>query len=68
MNIKNKPFVQITYFIKDSKKQGGKYVEVEGIVKKINIFDNYLLLNDNTKISIIDIIDIKSDLFKGMNY
>ena len=67
-NIKSKPNVIVTYFKKDIKKSGGKYLDKEGIIKKINIFDNYLLFNDNTKIPIIDIIDIKSELFKGINY
>ena len=37
IDIKNKPNITITYFIKDSKKKGGKYITEEGIVKKINI-------------------------------
>ena len=58
-NIKNKPLARFTYFIKDVKKDGGKYIEVEDNVKKINIFDNYILLVNNTKIIISDIIDIE---------
>jgi hypothetical protein len=68
LNIKNKPIVIITYFINDLKKSGGKYIDIEGMVKKINLFDNYLLLNDNTKVPIKDIIDIKSEIFKDINY
>ncbi len=58
-NIKNKPKALITYFKEDQKKTGGKYVEAEEIIKKINLFDNIILLNDNTKIYIPDIIDIE---------
>ena len=68
VNIKKHPSVTFTYFIQDKKKSGGKYVEVTGNVKKINIFDNYVLLDDNTKIPIIDIIDIQGDVIKGLNY
>ena len=37
LNIKNKPIVIITYFINDLKKSGGKYIDIEGMVKKINL-------------------------------
>ena len=57
-NIKNKHLVKITYFVEDNKKDGGKYIDITGVVKKINLFDNYVLLNDNIKVNIIDIIDI----------
>ena len=67
INIKSKPLITITYFVHDNKKDGGKYVEVTNNVKKINIFDNYILLIDNTKIPIIDIIDVQGDIIKEMN-
>ena len=68
INIKSKPIVTITYFLQDSKKSGGKYIEVTDSIKKINIFDNYILLLNNTKIFIPDIIDIQGELFKEINY
>ena len=67
INIKSKPYITITYFVQDRKKSGGKYVEISNNVKKINIFDNYILLVDNTKIPILDIIDIQGDIIKEMN-
>ena len=48
--------VSFTYFIPDEKKNGGKYVTVKGIVKKVN--DNSIILEDKTEILIEDIIDI----------
>lgn len=68
INIKDKPIVTITYFQEDSKKSGGKYLEVTESIKKINIFDNYILLYNNIKIKIPDIIDIQGEIFKEMNY
>ncbi len=60
MKIKNKLSerltVSFTYFIPDEKKNGGKYVTVKGIVKKVN--DNSIILEDKTEILIEDIIDI----------
>ena len=48
--------ISFTYFIPDEKKNGGKYVTVKGIVKKVN--DNSIILEDKTEILIEDIIDI----------
>ena len=57
------PSVVFTYFIKDNKKIGGKYIEKEGIIKKIDYINEYIILNDKTKININDIINISSDIF-----
>ena len=62
-NIKKNPFICITYFKKDSKKTGGKYITEEEKVKKINIIDNYLILNNNNKIFFEDILEIKNISF-----
>lgn len=48
--------ISFTYFIPDTKKNGGKYVTVKGIVKKVN--DNSIILEDKTEILIEDVIDI----------
>lgn len=51
--------VVITYFIKDTKKEGGSYINKTGYVKKIDIYNQLIILLDNTKIPINEIIDIK---------
>lgn len=63
-NIKDNPEITFTYFIKDNKKQGGKYIKVKGNVKKIDITNGYIILNDKTKIIIKDIINITGNIFK----
>lgn len=63
-NIKDNPEITFTYFIKDNKKQGGKYITVKGNVKKIDITNGYIILNDKTKIIIKDIINITGSIFK----
>lgn len=56
--IKDKPYISITYFIKDKNKLGGKYITIEGYVKKID--DIYMVIYlDNYTINIDDIIDIE---------
>lgn len=62
--IKNHPEISITYFIADSKKHGGEYVTVTGLVKKVDLYNQYIYLIDNTEIPINEIIDISGDIFK----
>lgn len=62
-NIKNKPEITITCFIKDKTKSGGIYKEITGIIKKINIYDQEILLEDKTKILLNNIYDIKGEIF-----
>ena len=52
-----KPVVSITYFVPDKSKSGGSYNSVKGIIKKIDLYREIIVMNDN-KISICDIIDI----------
>mgnify|MGYP002516329733 FL=1 len=50
--------VSITFFVKDIKKQGGKYETVIGLVKKIDEVRNTITLNDGRIIRMEDIIEI----------
>ena len=62
--LKAKPEVTFTYFISDLRKDGGAYVTVEGIIKKIDMFEQKIYLADNTEIPINEVIDISSEVFK----
>ena len=62
--IKKRPEVSITYFIQDTKKDGGKYITAQGIVKKIDEYKQCIILADNTKIPINEIINISGDAFQ----
>lgn len=61
-NIKKEPTVTVTYFEYDSKKSGGKYISKTGIIKKIDIINQYILFTDKTKIPIDDIINITGEI------
>lgn len=65
-NIKLNPEIVFTYFVNDNKKMGGKYVEKIGIVKKIDMVEQYVLLKDKTKIPILEIINISGELFNSI--
>ena len=57
-NISNRPQVTLTYFIQDKKKEGGSYISITGNVRKIDPISNQIILVDNKKINILDLINI----------
>lgn len=59
--IHNKPNITITYFVPDSKKDGGKYVEVTGNIIKIDEYKQKIILENKIEISISEIIDIRDN-------
>lgn len=61
-NISKKPRVTITYFVPDSRKQGGKYVTVTGNIAKIDEFKHHIIFENKTEIPINEIIEIILDL------
>lgn len=61
--IKKQPQIEITYFIPDSKKDGGKYEIICNTIQKIDMYTNEFVMLDGTRININDIIDIQGNLF-----
>lgn len=57
--------VSITYFVTDKKKSGGSYKTISGIVKRIDEYEQLILMKDGTKIPIGDILEINGDVFKS---
>ena len=53
----------ITYFMKDSKKSGGKYLQKTGIIKRIDLVNQNIKFTDNTIINMKDITNIKGKIF-----
>ena len=60
--ISQKPKVTFTYFIPDSKKDGGSYVTVAGNVLKIDNFKQTIIFENKKEIPISEIIDIEGDI------
>ena len=60
------PEVTITYFEPDKKKSGGAYVNITGIVKRIDEYEHFVIMTDGKKIRIEDIYAIGSDLFYSL--
>lgn len=60
----NSPDVEITYFVQDDKKKGGSYVTAAGAVKKIDEYEQILVMEDKTRVPIKDISSIKGESFE----
>lgn len=55
----NKNFTtQITYFISDNKKEGGKYITITDPLFKIDEYKHQFIMKNGLKIDILDILDI----------
>ena len=57
-SIKEKPEIKITYFVSDKRKNGGKYIKIIDKVKKIDMIEKYIMLENKIKIYFKDILDI----------
>jgi hypothetical protein len=51
--------VEITYFVPDKRKSGGKYETKIGTVEKIKDFERTIVFSDKAEIPIEDILEIK---------
>ena len=60
------PEVTITYFEPDKKKSGGAYVNITGIVKRIDEYEHFVIMTDGKKIRIEDIYGLESDLLYSL--
>lgn len=67
-NSDKNPVVEITYFLPDDKKNGGKYVNKTGQIKKIDNIEGYIIFIDKVKIRIDDVININGEIFKAEDY
>lgn len=58
-----KPTVTFTFFEPDERKSGGAYVTVTGSVKKIEEYENKIVLEEGAAIFIDDIYAVEGELF-----
>lgn len=62
------PEVEITYFIPDTRKDGGRYEIIINNIKKIDNYNEQIVMQNDLKIDIKEIIDINSEMFKNINF
>ena len=53
------PVVQITYFQPDERKEGGAYVHVTGVVRKVDGVMKKMVMQDGTEIEMGEILNVK---------
>ena len=51
--------ISVTWFIPDTKKGGGSYRTAAGFIKKADIFERCIILQDGTRIPMDDILEIR---------
>lgn len=60
------PQVDITCFVPDKRKSGGRFVTLSGMVKTIDEVEKSMTMTDGTIIPLSSITEIKSDLFDSI--
>ena len=60
------PEVSIVYFQADERKEGGAYVTAAGSVKKIDNYQNIVVIDGGIGVPIEDIFEIQSPIFAGI--
>ena len=57
------PEVGITYFKPDERKAGGAYVTITGAIRKIDDFEQIIIMQDGTRIPMGDVLSLEGELF-----
>ncbi|NBJ92965.1 YolD-like family protein [Parablautia muri] len=60
---REQPEVAITYFKPDAYKAGGAYVTAKGSVKKIDVYEGVIRMQDGTSIPVEDLTEIDGEVF-----
>lgn len=61
MKVQIYPNVTIMYFVPDLKKDGGKYIQISGVIKKVDEIRQLIILDDKTEIPINEVISIAGE-------
>lgn len=61
--LNEKPVVTITYFMKDERKSGGSYEVTEGRIRKVDLYERVIVMEDRSRILIENIVDIDGEIF-----
>lgn len=63
--VEEKPVITVTYFMKDERKKGGKYVTVTGVLKKIDSYTHQFVLENGEEIPVEDVVSLDMPMCKG---
>lgn len=64
--LEKRPEVRITYFKPDERKAGGAYVTTAGAVRKIDDFEQTIIMQDGTRIPMGDVLSLEGELFSAL--
>ena len=57
-NISEHPVITVSYFKRDKQKGGGAYVSKTGHIKKVDTYEQLMIMEDGTSIPLAAIVDI----------
>lgn len=60
------PLIEVTYFQQEVSSQSGCYLTVQGHFKRVDEYNQELVLTDHTVIPLDDILAIDSEIFKSI--
>ena len=64
--MENHPVITVTYFVADSRKDGGAYVKHTGVIKKIDECERKVIFRDQTAIPIDSIYEMDGEIYKHL--
>lgn len=64
---RERPGVQVTYFVPDELKEGGSYTTITGKLKRVDPAERILMLEEGHKIPIGEIVFLKVEEMRGRN-
>ena len=65
--LENQPEITITFFKPDEKKQGGAYITITGVVKKIKTYERQIQMTTGDLIPIDMIFGIEGEIFSRID-
>ena len=66
--LENQPEITITFFKPDEKKQGGAYITITGLVKKIKTYERQIQMTTGDLIPIDMIFGIDGEIFSRIDF
>lgn len=67
MHPDEKPVVTVTCFVPDERKDGGRYVEMTGVIKRYDEYEQSIALDDGSIVKVKNIVMIDGDYFLKVN-
>lgn len=56
--LSDRPLIRVTYFVRDEKKEGGRYASKVGNVRTIDQYNNVILFTDGDSVAVKDMYSI----------